>query len=437
MTRLPRWLRDRRVTFVVFAGTLVWVAAVYVVVVLGGGALIGQTDSPNLALSVLATAIVALGFEPARARLEHVAEGWFHHGHKSPYDVLSQFSDSVVAVSGDLDPTQLPMRMARLLAEGTGARWAQVWLVVDGDEVLAATWPADATEARSGAADPPPEGIRSLDVLLGDDRLGLLTLQEQRDRPLSQVEERLFAGLAAQAGLVLRGSRLRAELSRRADELAARTVELQESRERLVDVHDEERRSLERDIHDGAQQHLVALVVNLRLAQSLASRAPERASRVLREQGDAVDAAIATLLDLSRGIYPRTLSDSGIAAAVLSVVGTSAVPVRVIDQGIGRSSEEVEAAVYFCCVEAVQNAVKHAQASSITVEFAVADDELVMSVKDDGLGFDPDAVVAGDGLGNMRDRIDSVRGTFALRRGADGGTEAFATVPLAPRTRGT
>ena len=432
MTSVPRWLRDRRVALCVVLGTIAWVAAVYVVVVLGGGLLVGHTDSPQLGLSVLATAIVALGFEPVRSRIEAAATRWVGKGRGSPYDALSRFSDSVLGDGGGDEETDLPVRMARVLAEGTGARWAQVWLVVDGVPELAASWPPDLEQAGQavGADAPHP---RSLDVVLADERLGILRLQEHDDQPLSPVEERLFAGLAAQAGLVLRRVRLRADLARRAVELSARAEELQVSRRRLVDALDAERRRLERDIHDGAQQHLVALVVNLRLAQKVAVRSPERAGAVLTQQVDAIDSAITTLVDLARGIYPGALADEGVAAAVREVVRTSSVPVTVTDSGIGRQPSDIEAALYFCCVEAVQNAVKHAAATRIAVELDVVGDSLTMLVHDDGVGIEPGTVTETGGLGNMRDRIDSVGGELVVRPGTAGGTDVLARVQVNSR----
>jgi signal transduction histidine kinase len=440
MATLPRWLHDRRVTLVVFTGTLLGVVSVYLLVVLGGGALIGQTDSPNVVLSVLATAIVALGFEPATTWLEDVAEGWFHQGRRTPYDVLSRFTESVIdqraEETGRIDPAELPARMARLLADGTGAQWAQVLLIVDGTPELAATWPTDAPGIDAAALDatgPDSPGVRSLDVVLDGERLGILRVHETEDQPLGVVAQRLFTGLAAQAGLVLYRARLRADLARRADELAARADDLQESRQRLVDAHDAERRRLERDIHDGAQQHLVALVVNLRLAQTLAQRAPERARAVLDEQVAAVDTAIATLVALSRGLYPQALSEEGVAAALRIAVGgapgSGAVPVTVIDHGIGRLPDEVEAAVYFSTVEAVQNAAKHASATTITVELATADETARVVVRDDGVGFDPKSARAGNGLGNMRDRIDAVGGALLLHSRPGDGAEVSIAIP--------
>src|SRR4051794_4994854 len=394
--RSPRsgTLRDRLVTLCVLGGLFVSVTAVYVVVVLGGGFRTGPPDPPPTGLWLLGTACVALGLEPVRALLQAHARRRFRAGRASPYDVLSGFTESLTAEEGGQE--ELPQRMARLLAEGTGASWAQVWLMVGDEPELTAVWPP-ADGFRGPGLDVSGPGLRSLDVTLADERLGVLRVQERPDAPLSPVEERLFSGLAAQAGLVLRGARLRAELARRADDLVAMAEELQVSRRRVVDAHDSERRRLERDIHDGAQQHLVALVVNLSLAQTLATASPDRARRVLAAQGEAVDVAITTLVDLSRGIYPKILAEDGVAAAVTSVVSTSAVPVVVLDGGIGRHPEEVETALYFCCVEAVQNAVKHAGARRVLVELAGVGDRVTVLVRDDGHGFDVTRVLAAGG----------------------------------------
>ena len=425
---LPGTIRDRRVDLCVLGGLFVAVTAVYLVIVLGGGLLVGHTDSPQLGLSVLATAVVALGLEPARSRLETGAKRWLHGGRPAPYDVLSQFSESLTGADAD-EQTDLPLRMARLLAEGTGSTWAQVWLVVADAPELAGAWPPE-LGSRDQALDVAGPGVRSLDVALSDEKLGVLRLQEHSDTALSPVEERLFAGLAAQAGLVLRGAQLRAELAHRAEDLAVLADDLQSSRQRVVDAHDSERRRLERDIHDGAQQHLVALVVNLSLAQTLAERAPDRAQVVLAEQRVAVGNAITTLVDLSRGIYPKVLVEHGVAAAVQDVVSTSAIPVTVLDRGVGRHPEELEAALYFCCVEAVQNAVKHAAASRVEVDLARTPDRLALVVSDDGTGFDVETVLSAGGLGTMRDRVDAVGGELMVRRNQTGGTDVAVSVPL-------
>jgi signal transduction histidine kinase len=433
MGRLRRWRRsraDRKAGALVLAGLAVFVATVYVVVVLGGGLLIGRTSSPSLGLSVLATALVALAFEPVQSRLEGWASRLVNGGRLSPYDVLSRFTE---AVTGSYASEEVPARMAKVLADGTGAEWAQVWLTVNDRLLLAATWPPEGGDGSEGTPPAGPEspGRRALEVRQGDELLGVLRLQEREGQPLTPVEERLFSGLAAQAGLVLHGARLRAELSQRLAELSARAEELRVSRERLVEAQDAERRRLERDIHDGAQQHLVALAVNLRLAQTLARRSPERAAQVLAEQGTAARETIQTLMSLSRGIYPRLLSEQGVAAALRSAAGTSPLPVEVTDTAVGRYAAGVEAAIYFCCLEALQNAAKHSGARHVHVHLDGSGDELVLTVDDDGTGFDPVHVAVGAGLTNMRDRIDSVGGHIELRRGPGGGTRVHASVPAA------
>jgi signal transduction histidine kinase len=443
-----RWWRepgrsrgDRRARLLVLAGLAAFVVAVYVVVVLGGGALIGQTDSPNLALSVLATAIVALGFEPVQARLEDASIRWVKGGTLSPYDVLSRFSETV---TGGYATEELPERMAMLLAQGTGAQWAQVWLSVHDRPSLAATWPPDADtdpappDPRPDARDATGVGRRALTVRHGGQVFGAFRLQEHPGQPLTAVEERLFNGLAAQAGLVLRLVGLRAELAARHDELLARADELRASRERLIETQDAERRRLERDIHDGAQQHLVALTVNLRLAETLATRSPERAAQVLAQQADAARAAIETLSQLSRGIYPRLLVDEGLVPALRAAVTTSAVPVTVEADREERLPPEAEAALYFCAMEAVQNAAKHASATAVTVRLAVVEGSVRLTVRDDGAGFDlagPGAEGTGAGLVNMRDRLDAVGGWVSLASEQGRGTTVTAEVPVSALAR--
>jgi signal transduction histidine kinase len=431
MTTPARGAHQRRDAFLVSAGTVTGVAAVYVVVVLGGGLLTGHTDSPSLSLSVLATALVAWGLEPGRAALEGLTTRLGGGSARSPYDVLSGFTESVIAdrpaaVAGTA-PGDLPARMARLLAEATGAAWAQVWLEVEGRSELSSTWPP----LEPGAPSETGAGgrVRTREVVLDGERLGVLRLCERADQPLGPVEERLFSGLAAQAGMVLLRARLQHELASRARDLEARADELTRSRRRLVEAQDAERQRLERDIHDGAQQHLVALVVNLRLAETLAGTAPERSRRVLDEQVAAIDTAIDTLLDLSRGIYPRALTEAGVAPALRGVLATLSVPVHVVDHGIGRALPEVEAALYFCAVEAVQNAVKHARPTTVTVDLSRDGDLVRLLVRDDGTGFDASGAPTGRGLGNMRDRIDAVGGTFSLRARPGRGVEVTASVP--------
>ena len=412
------------------AGFVIWV---YVVVVLGGGALIGHTDSPSVPLSVLATTVVALLFARVQAALERATTRWGLGG-PTPYDVLSHFSDAVTSARGT---DELPARMAMLLAQGTGAKWTQVWLNVSGRLSPAATWPAHAAadrtppSMRSEDIVMPDEGLRALAVSHGGQLLGVLRLQERPGLPLTLVEERLFAGLAAQAGLVLRSVRLQAELDDRRAELLVRSGEIEASRARLIETQDAERSRLERDLHDGAQQHLVALTVNLRLAYTIVRRSPRRAAAVLADQAVAAHVAIETISALSRGIYPRELADEGLGAALRSAVAGSAMTVVIDTRGVARLPAPVEAALYFCGMEAVQNAAKHSGAGTVSVQVDENAERWRLSVTDEGTGFDQTHATAtsGVGLANMRDRLDAVGGTVDVMSSEPTGTKVTAVIP--------
>jgi signal transduction histidine kinase len=415
------------------SGLALFVGLVYGVVVLGVGALIGDQHRPSLGLSVIATAVVGLGFGPVQARLERRVNEMLHGNPSSPYEVLSQFSETI---AGRYDGAEIPGRMAKLLADGTDARWAQVWLVVSGRLTLAATWPSsepaalEPPEPADDAHDASGPGRRALPVRHDGQLLGVLRLEGRGHRPMTSVEKRLFVDLAAQAGLVLRAVRLRAELSQRLAELSERADELQRSRRRLISAHDNERARLERDIHDGAQQHLVALSVHLRLALTWVAKSPTRASQLLEEQAVAAETSIETLDQLSRGLYPRRLIDDGLAAALRGATSKGPLAVAVFDRSTGRLPADVEAALYFCCLEALQNSAKHADASRVGVEIDVAaDGETRLVVEDDGRGFDPDRVRMGAGLANIRDRIDAVGGRLDLDARPGAGARLDIRVP--------
>jgi signal transduction histidine kinase len=419
---------DVRSAAFLVSGLVLYVALVYALVVLALGRLVGQTGSPNLLLSILATAWVAISFEPVQARLERAAARLFEL-RSSPYEVLNKFAAS----SGSDQLEDLPLRMAQLLAEGTDAAAAQVWLMMDNRPTLAATWPAD-DDAMIGTVETTPAGRaapwRTLPVRDGGETLGLLSVREPDQRPLTPVEERLFAGLAAQAGLVLRSVRLRAQLSARLDDLAARAEELRASRERLIETQDDERRRLERDIHDGAQQNLVALAVNLRLADTLLRRSPARAAAVLGQQSEAAQGAIDNLTQLSRGIYPAVLADEGLVPALAAVSASSALPITLAADPTLRLPAGIAAALYFCCLEALQNAAKHSGATSIRVAIERTADRVRMTVRDDGRGFTVSDVTTGAGTANMRDRIDAVGGTFSITSATGHGTSVAVEIPL-------
>src|SRR3954454_22052979 len=189
--------------------------------------------------------------------------------------------------------------------------------------------------------------------------------------------------------------------------------ELRSSRARIIEAGDAERRRIERDIHDSAQQRLVALRINLALTGEQLEGDDERAA--VERLGHDVDQAIDELRSVASGVYPAALSDDGIAAALRVIALDAALPVTVEDRGIGRHTAEIESTVYFCCREGLQNAAQHAGAgSSATVWLDRSDGAIAFSVTDDGRGFREDTIARGHGLTNLADRLAAFGGVLEL-----------------------
>ncbi|MGH2529122.1 MAG: histidine kinase [Actinomycetota bacterium] len=402
-----------------------FITAVYVAVVVGVGAVAAGRAS-NRILPIVAAVVVAVAFQPVRARARRLANRLVLGPRATPYEVLSAFSERV---SGMYATENLLPRMARILGEGTGAQRAEVWLRVGSKLRPAASWPP----AEDGtASDPLPlldgelpslgEGVHALPVRQDGELLGAIGVTKPPSEPLSPEEEKLLAHLAAQAGLVLRNVRL-------TEELRARLEELQASSQRIVSAQDEERRRLERNLHDGAQQHLVALAVKQRLAETVVRKDPEKAASMLAELQQDTAEALENLRDLARGIYPPLLADKGLAAALQAQVRKVPLPVTVEADGIRRYPQEAESAVYFCCLEALQNVAKYAAASRAVVRIRQEEGELAFSVEDDGRGYDSATTPLGSGLQNMADRLSALGGTLDVRSRPDEGTTVTGRIP--------
>jgi signal transduction histidine kinase len=283
---------------------------------------------------------------------------------------------------------------------------------------MAAAWPAD------GAVPPAPmmgdqlpafpEGERAYPVRHGGELLGAISVITSPSDPLGPDRERLVEDVASQTALVLRNVRL--------------IEELRESRRRIVTAQDVRAKALERNIHDGAQQQLVALAVKQRLAQTLVDRDPAKAKAMLVDIQRETQEALETLRDLARGIYPPLLADQGLGAALAAQARKAAVPVDVETDGVGRYPQEVEAAVYFCCLEALQNVAKYSGASRAAIDLTTEGGRLRFHVSDDGRGFDPNAISFGTGLQGMVDRLEAIGGTLQVRSAPGEGTTVTGTI---------
>jgi signal transduction histidine kinase len=249
------------------------------------------------------------------------------------------------------------------------------------------------------------------------ERLGALRITSSPREPLTPAGERLVRDVAAQAGLVLRN--------------VALIEDLRASRQRLVAAADEARRRLERNLHDGAQQRLVALRITLGLARQVAGSSPQEADELLAQTEQEAQDALEELRDLARGIYPPLLADLGLAAALEAQARKAALPVTVEAPDLGRYTQDVEAAVYFCVLEALQNAAKYAQAGQARVTLGHDGRALTFNVGDDGRGFDQAATPMGTGVQGMADRLAALGGTLRVTSAPGHGTQVTGRVPVA------
>ena len=401
----------------VYGSLAVFITGVYVAIVVGIGSLAQRGARPSLALSIAASAVVAIAFQPVRAWIQRLANRLVYGRRATPYEVLADFAGRM---AGAYAAEDLLPRMARILAEGTGATRADVWLKTGEVFHDGAAWPADAPPlppACATAADVPayPGADRILPVRYQGEVLGALSVSKRRGEALTPTEGRLLADLAGQVSLVLKNAGLREQLLARLEEIGA-------SRQRLVAAQDAERRRIERNIHDGAQQQLVALAIKLSITESLIGTDTGGERELLAELRQDAVGAVEELRDLARGIYPPLLAGAGLAAALEAQAKKAPVPTSVTAKAVGRYPQDVEAAVYFCVLEALQNVAKYAGATRAEVRLAASGHSLEFTVTDDGAGFDPGSKAYGTGLQGMADRLHAHGGSLTVRSAPGAGT---------------
>ncbi len=375
-----------------FGALAVFITAVYVGIVAGIGALVGRGGQPNLALSILATAVVAVAFEPVRERVQRFANRLVYGKRASPYEVMADFSERM---AGALSVEEVLPKMAEAAARGVGARQSRVRLFLPGGGDRATGWPAD---ARDGHFD------RTLTVAHRGERVGEIAVSKPTGEPITPAEDKLLSDLAAQAGLVLHNVRLTLELQARLAEISARAAQLRASRQRIVAAQDAERGRLAQTIREGAERQLVSMGERVQVAEQELGRDPAKASATLDELTAEANRTLEALRELARGIYPPLLRDQGLPAALKAQAARMRIPVEVTSDDVGRYPSEVEAAVYFCCLEALRGTDQQA-----SVHFSPKDDGLGFTIA--GAGFALDAV-----LQDMEDRVEALGGRLTVGR---------------------
>jgi signal transduction histidine kinase len=278
--------------------------------------------------------------------------------------------------------------------------------------------------------------VRAAPMAHAGELLGLLLVERSvGGEAFTPEEERTVIELARQLGIAVHNARLDSALQASLDEVRRQADELQASRGRIVAAGDQARRAIERNLHDGAQQHLVALAVQLKLARTLIDKDPARAGEALDGLGDQVQDTLQELRDLAHGIYPPLLADKGLPAALESAARRAVLPVTVQTHDLERYAPDAEATIYFCVLEALQNAGKYAgEGSAVKVEVRETEHGLTFVVADDGMGFDPGAGHMGAGFTNMLDRLGAQGGSLRVESAAGKGTRVIGVVPATPVT---
>jgi signal transduction histidine kinase len=451
---------DRLLTYTVsLAGLTTLVVAIYLLVVIGLGRRPEGDERSLLLLSMAAAGIAALLYVPARHWLAERANRLVYGERTAPDETLRTFGQRL---SRSIPLDELLLQLAESLRKSMLLAGSEVWTGRDGHYELAAGVPHRdapplliaakelAVVARAGVSGgtwidiwlPGLAGVsgagssasmRVAPIAHQGELLGLIVCRRRPDgEPFTEREDAVLTELGRQVGLALHNVQLDSALQASLEELQASNIELQRSRARIVAAGDAERRKLERNLHDGAQQHLVALAVKLRLAQDAVEDDPDDATAMMDEIKGDLQGAIQELRALAHGIFPPLLASGGLAEALRAAVTRSPLPVELTAEGIERYPQEIEAAVYFCCLEAMQNAAKHAgDGATVRLSIAQRDGVLTFDVADDGAGFDAHSVgLEGHGFVNMSDRLGAFGGTLSVSSEPGAGTTVSGSISL-------
>jgi signal transduction histidine kinase len=405
------WLRRS----ILFGGASVIIALIY----LGLAAFIGVAAGQQISLvvGVLVTLAAVVVLYPARRRLDDWARQWVFGNSVPGSEVLRRVGDTL---EDAYDITQIGSNLVRTMVEGLDLEWARISL--DSDQETQSLPIAATGINRDNTA--LPDFVAPLSYL--DTRIGLLECGPKRQGELSTDDEELIRSVARQAGLAMSNARL-------ASELEARLEELDASRSRMVHAQREERHRIERNIHDGVQQEIIASIAKIRLARNQLARDPALAEATLAETQAESRQTLEHLRELSRGIHPSVLTDRGLVDAFRSQASTLPIDVDIDVTSYMRRMrfpEEIEESAYFVVSEGLTNVLKHAETDAATVRLRTGNQHLTVEVIDHGRGCQREP---GSGILGLRDRLDSIGGDLTVHSPSGGGTILRAVLPLRAR----
>jgi signal transduction histidine kinase len=398
------------------------IAVVYVTAATALG-ILASRHLPDWAAMLLAAA-AALAFQPAQRRLERLADRWVFGRRLDGYQVITRFGALLESAPG---PDDLLGRLAGAIREGLALRWVRVRL-----DLAVPAGQAGPVAAAGVALDSAAEPAHVVPLIQADQVLGHIECGPRRDGPLLDEDRRLLAHLAAQAATAVSNVRLAAELSDRLAVIERQAAELTASRARLVKSTDDERRRIQRDLHDGPQQDLVVLTLSLTLARERLRRGDPRADDTLAEVQADLTGLLARLREFAHEIHPPVLADQGLLVAIEAQA--SRLPLEVVIEadpalrGV-RYPEQIETTAWYVVSEAVTNAVKHGAAARLRICLAQRAGRLAVEVGDNGRGFHP-AGPRGLGLTGLADRMAIVHGELLVDSRPGHGTTLRAEIPL-------
>lgn len=398
--------------------TRVLLTLVQLAIAAAAGLVVSRFGPPVVA--VLTAVVVAVAFAPVRRRLEHLADRWVFGARLDGYSLLSQFGAAVVRVPG---PEQLLQELADTLRRALNLTWVQVQLGGPNGQSVA-------TVAASGAATPEP--ALAIPIVHSGETLGTIECGPRADGQLLPEDRRQLEYLAAQVAAAARNVYLSAELAAGVAVIRQQAKELTASRERMAASQDAERRRIQRNLHDGVQQEVVALSAKVGLVRQRLRRGDPGADELLAELQRELGVLLTDIRDVAYAIHPPVLTDRGLLEAIEAQAARLPVPMAVrADPALRgvRFPAHIEATAWYALAEVLSNVVKHAGAGEVEVALRHDAGVLALSVRDDGRGFDPQAP-RGLGLTGLADRMDTIGGSVTIHSGAGTGTAISLRIPL-------